>query len=40
MTRRTLHEASMLWIVIQMAMTLKVGDQSSPRMEAHIWATR
>ena len=33
----TLHEASMLWIVMQIAMTVKTGDQPSrPSMDAQI----
>lgn len=33
----TLHEASMLWIVMHIAMTVKTGDQPSrPSMDAQI----
>lgn len=36
----TLQEASMLWIVIQIAMTVKTGDQPSlPKIDAQIYAT-
>lgn len=35
----TLHEASMLWIVMHIAMTVKTGDQPSrPSMDAQICA--
>ena len=36
----TLHEASMLWIVMHIAMTVKTGDQPSlPNMDAQICFT-
>jgi len=36
----TLHDASMLWIVMHIAMTVKTGDQPSlPNMDAQICAT-
>ena len=36
----TLHEASMLWIVMHIAMTVKTGDQPSlPNMDAQICVT-
>ena len=36
----TLHDASILWIVIHIAMTVKTGDQPSlPSMDAQIYAT-
>ena len=37
----TLQEASMLWIVMHIAMTVKTGDQPSlPNMDAQIYVIR
>lgn len=32
-----MHEANILWIVIQIALTVKTGDHSFARIDAHIW---
>jgi hypothetical protein len=37
---QTLHEASILCSVTHTETTLNTGDQSDPRMEAHICITR
>lgn len=36
----TLHEASMLCMVTQIDTTLRTGDHSLPKMDAHIYKTR
>ena len=32
-----MQDASMLWREMQIVITLRTGDHSLPRMDAHIW---